>query len=321
MMSKTQTNLLKSWKDGKAQPSILDFEPMELARQFTLKVNHVFCSIMPEELLGCEWTKKSGSAAVNVRQLSTLSTDLANLVADSILMVEDASKRAKTIKQWVKIAKACQDLNNYDSLLAIVCSLNSTTILRLKRTWEAISAKTKSTLASLNGIVDCSKNYSALRGVLAETASPCLPFVGMYLTDLTFVDAGNPNTRTLDIDAEGKAITAINFDKHVKTARIISELQRFQVAYRLQEVPELQVWMQDQLLRVRSTEQGTSGNTYYRRSLMLEPRELKSANNSPSIGSLSPTDATPKDRWAHMLKGALSRKEGDARRPSLTGFE
>ncbi|KAL8930148.1 MAG: hypothetical protein Q9208_000765 [Pyrenodesmia sp. 3 TL-2023] len=271
-ISKNQLTLLRNWKHNGATISILDFDPLELARQFTLKVSQIFCSILPEELLATEWTKKSSSMAVNVRAMSRLSTDLANLVADSILQLEDAKKRAVVIKQWVKIAKKCLRLENYDSLMAIICSLNSSTILRLKRTWDQISSKTKTKLEELKGVVEISRNYAALRQRLQNTVPPCLPFVGTYLTDLTFVDVGNQTTRQLCIESDDTSVPVINFGKHMKTAKIISELQRFQIPYRFTEVPELQTWMQDQLVRVRSSEQ-TNVQNYYRRSLLLEPRE------------------------------------------------
>ena len=273
IISKNQLNLLRNWKYNGAVISILDFDPLELARQFTLKESQIFCSILPEELLATEWTKKSSSMAVNVRAMSRLSTDLANLVADCILQLEDPKKRATIIKQWVKIAKKCLQLENYDSLMAIICSLNSSTILRLKRTWDQVSSKTKAKLESLKEVVDVSRNYAVLRQRLQNTVPPCLPFVGTYLTDLTFVDVGNQTTRQLPSDSDDTAsVPVINFDKHMKTAKIISELQRFQIPYRFTEIPELQTWMQDQLVRVRSSDQ-TNVQNYYRRSLLLEPRE------------------------------------------------
>ncbi|KAL8670158.1 MAG: hypothetical protein Q9168_005291 [Polycauliona sp. 1 TL-2023] len=271
-VTKHQMNLLKSWKQTGSTISILDFDPLELARQFTLKESQIFCSILPEELLATEWTKKSSSMAVNVRAMSRLSTDLANLVADSILASEDHKKRATVIKQWVKIAKKCLKLENYDSLMAIICSLNSSTILRLKRTWDQISSKTKQKLETLKEVVEVSRNYAALRQRLQNTIPPCIPFVGTYLTDLTFVDVGNQTTRQLSIENDDATVPVINFGKHMKTAKIISELQRFQVPYRFTEVPELQTWIQDQLVRVRSSEQ-TNVQNYYRRSLLLEPRD------------------------------------------------
>jgi hypothetical protein len=270
ILGKKEHNLLKQWKNNEATISILDFDPLELARQLTIKESRIFCSILPEELLDTEWMRKSGSLAVNVRAMSTLSTDLAHLVADSILYLEEPKKRAVTIKHWVKIATKCLELNNYDSLMAIICSLNLSMISRLKKTWDIVSQKTKTALEHLRSIVDVSRNYAVLRQRLQNHVPPCLPFVGTYLTDLTFVDHGNQSLRTLCTDDNEMAV--INFDKHMKTARIISELQRFQIPYRLTEVPELQAWMQNELVRVRSNGELTA-QTFYRRSLVVEPRE------------------------------------------------
>ncbi len=301
ILSKSQLAALRNWKHGGSNISILDFDPLELARQFTIKESQIFCSILPEELLATEWMKNSGSRAVNVRAMSRLSTDLANLVADCILQLDDIKQRAKVIKRWVKIASKCLDLANYDSLMAIICSLNSSTILRLKRTWDLVSSKTKATLEHLKVVVDVSRNYAILRQRLQNHTPPCLPFVGTYLTDLTFVDVGNQTTRQLHGDGSEDSVAVINFDKHMKTAKIISELQRFQVPYRFVEVPELQTWMQDQLVRVRSSDQSNVQN-YYRRSLLLEPREQIQNKTSP----IESHSSNPKDKferfglgWAH----------------------
>lgn len=280
LISKSQLTALKNWKHHGASVSILDFDPLELARQFTIKESRIFCSILPEELLATEWMKKSGSMAVNVRAMSTLSTDLANLVADSILQLEDPKKRAAIIKQWVKIANKCLELANYDSLIAIICSLNTSTILRLERTWCSVSSKTKALLEQLKAVVDVSRNYAVLRQRLQNHVPPCLPFVGTYLTDLTFVDVGNQTTRQLLGEGVAESRAVINFDKHMKTAKIISDLQRFQIPYRFVEIPELQTWIQDQLVRVRSSDQ-SDFLSYYRRSLVLEPREAILVRPSP----------------------------------------
>ena len=273
-MNKHQMVLLKSWQQGASKPQITDFDTLEVARQLTLKASSLFCSIQPEELLATEWTKKNGSSAVNVRAMSTLSTDLANFVADSILQHDDHSRRAKVIKHWIKIATKCLELNNYDSLMAIVCSIHSTPVLRLKKTWDCVSSKSKAAFDQLKPLVDCSKNYTNLRQRLASLVSPALPFLGVYLTDLMFVEAGNACTRDLPRSTSSSNLTAINFDKHAKTARIIFELQRFQTPYHLQEIPELQTWLQDQFIQVRcSLDTGSDHITkLYRRSCILEPR-------------------------------------------------
>lgn len=282
VISKSQMHLLKAWKNNGPMPTLLDFDPLELARQFTLKDMNIFCSIMPEELLASEWMKKTGSNAVNVRAMSTLSTDLSNLVADTILQHDDAKKRAAVIKQWIKIASKCMELNNYDSLMAILCSLNSSTILRLRRTWDAVSQKRKDCLKELQEIVAPTKNHQKLRQRLHDHVPPCLPFVGTYLTDLTFVDIGNSASKQLPGSDEDSGMSVINFDKHTRTAKIIGDLQRFQIPYRLVEVPELQEWIQAQIVRVKSSDQ-SNVQQYYRKSLLLEPR-----NNSSRPSPIDP---------------------------------
>lgn len=272
-LSKAQTAALKNWKMGGSSPDILIFDPLELARQLTIKEMNIFCAIMPDELLGSEWTKRSGSNAVNVRAMSTLSTDLSNLVADTILYHDDFKKRAVTIKHWIKIAHKCLELNNYDSLMAIICTLNSSTIIRLKATWAAVSPRRRDMLKVLQAIVEPDKNYAVLRRRLHDHVPPCLPFVGTYLTDLTFVDAGNPATKQLPGLGDSDGIHVINFDKHTRTAKIIGELQRFQIPYRLIEVPELQEWIQAQIVRVKSSPDQEQVQQFYRKSLLLEPRD------------------------------------------------
>jgi len=279
VVNRSQLNSLRNFRSNGTPCSILDFDPMELARQFTLIESRIFNAIQPAELIGSEWTKKNTNAT-NVRAMSTLSTDLANLVADSILSFEEPKKRAQIIKQWVKIAGKCLELNNYDSLMAIICSLNSSMVLRLKRTWELVSQKTLARFNELKSIVDVGKNYAVLRQRLQNHVAPCIPFVGLYLTDLTFVDVGNQTTRQLPGEGSSAGAEVINFDKHMKTARIIGQLQQFQVPYRLAAVPEMQEWMEGEIKRVRSVE-GSDIQTYYRRSLLLEPREPQPAPKMP----------------------------------------
>lgn len=302
IITKSQLNALRASKEGRSHCSILDFDPMELARQFTIIESKLFCAIQPEELLALEWTKKSDSKAVNVKAMSKLSTDLANLVADTILHLEDAKKRAVMIKHWVKIAAKCLELNNYDSLMAIICSLNSSMVMRLKKTWELVSSKTKARLDELKTITDVGRNYAVLRQRLQNHVAPCIPFVGIYLTDLTFVDVGNGTTRQLPGESGTDRMSVINFDKHMKTAKIIGQLQSFQVPYRLATVPEMQDWMETQIQRVRSSDQANV-QSYYRRSLLLEPRELQpSIRGSPSVDNSAASTLTAESRTASRDK-------------------
>lgn len=271
-ISKSQMHALTNWKIGGSSPSILDFDPLEIARQLTMQQMALFCSITPDELLGSKWTKLGGMGALNVKAMSSFTTGLSNLVADTILHYEEVKKRALVIKHWIKIANQCSILRNYDALMAITCALTDTSIKRLKFTWDSVSSKRKEMLKTLQATVDFNQNYKVLRAQLNDQVPPCLPFLGMFLTDLTFVDVGNPATKTSDT-----GLTVINFDKHTRTAKSIGELQRFQIPYRLAELPDLQEWLALQVDRVREKDRAgpNAQATYYRKSLLLEPRETQ----------------------------------------------
>ncbi|KAH9908186.1 ras GEF [Xylariomycetidae sp. FL2044] len=274
ILSKSQQALLNNWKSGGSCPSVLDFDPLEIARQLTVKQMNTFCSITPEELLGSRWTKKGGIDSPNVKAMTSFSNALSNLVADTILQYPETKKRAAVIKQWIKVAHQCLELNNYDVLMAIICILNSSIIGRLRKTWEFVSPKRRDMLKSLQGIVDTASNNKTIRARLQGHVPPCLPFLGMFLTDLTFVDIGNSATKQLTgVSANDRDLTVVNFDKHAKTAKIIGELQRFQIPYRLAEVSDMQEWIHAQFVRVKPADQNNVQVSYYRKSLLLEPRD------------------------------------------------
>lgn len=316
VISKGQQNMLQSFKAGNASPTILDFDPLELARQLTIKQMNIFCSILPEELLASQWMKKGGVDAPNVKAMSSLSTDLSNMVAETILHHADLKKRASVIKQWIKIAQSCLELHNYDGLTSIICTLNSSTIIRLRKTWDAISQKRKDTVRTLQEIVEPAQNHKVLRAKLHDHVPPCLPFLGMYLTDLTFVDIGNPSTKQVSLGSEVEedgagGLTVVNFDKHTRTAKIIGELQRFQMPYRLTELPDMQDWLSAQFQQIREGDQGNVQFAYYRKSLLLEPREpvVKREVESPAAttpATLAPSTRTDLFGWMTRDRGGQS---------------
>lgn len=264
--------------------TVLDFDPLELARQMTILASKTFCEIQPAELLSLEWNKKDSTKAENVRKMCILNTDVAHVVGDTILAPEDAKKRALVIKQWSKVAMRCLELSNYESLMAIMCSLNSSVVQRLKRTWEIVSKKTKARLAELNTVVDFSKNQASLRRRLEKPFAPCLPFLGIYLTDLTMVDAGNPKLRELpgSTSPSGEVSSVINFDKHMRMAKIVSHVQKFQVPYNLKAVPEMQEWVQVHLERMRDGHREMVGK-FHRRSLVIEPKAVLDLSDAPKM--------------------------------------
>ncbi|KAK5715434.1 Ras guanine nucleotide exchange factor bud5 [Elasticomyces elasticus] len=311
LVSRSQLQALRAATKTGASCNILDLDPIEIARQLTLVTSKIYCDIRPEELLSLDWGKRGTEKARNVRAMCTVNTDLAHVVGDTILTPDDAKKRALVIKHWSKVGMQCLELNNYDSLVAIMCSLNSSVVSRLRRTWELVSKNAKLRLTELNSVIDLSRNQASLRKRFETQVPPCIPFLGIYLTDLTFLDAGNPKTRELPhvTSVDGKPLSVINFDKHLRMAKIISHLQKFQVPYHLQPVPEMQSWMEASMIRMRASNDEMVGN-FHRRSLLVEPKQddsklLKAADARRSDSNTEDRPKTAgKDRLETFLKGS-----------------
>ena len=64
--------------------------------------------------------------------------------------------------------------------------------------------------------------------------------IGLYLTDITFCREGNPSHRASPKNPDKKLL---NFNKYHKLARIVQDMQRFQVPYNIKEIPEIQEYL------------------------------------------------------------------------------
>eukprot|EP01027_Heterolobosea_sp_BB2_P008527 GEZU01012655.1.p2 GENE.GEZU01012655.1~~GEZU01012655.1.p2 ORF type:complete len:120 (-),score=60.36 GEZU01012655.1:217-576(-) len=111
--------------------------------------------------------------------------------------------------------------------------------------------------------------YQELRKTLAKCTPPCVPFIGMYLTDLMFIEQGNPDM------LRGK----INFFKRRLYSEVILEIQSFQQKpYELQNVPYLR-WVFTR--HIFEEQHQLDDNELFKLSLQAEPRgEEKKKNNS-----------------------------------------
>lgn len=123
-----------------------------------------------------------------------------------------------------------------------------------------MNQRTVNTLESMRKLMASTKNFREYRETLHTSNPPCIPFFGVYLTDLTFIEDGIPSLL--------KKTNLINFAKRAKTAEEIRDIQQYQnVPYPLQPVPELQDYI------LTSMQQASDVHEMYDKSLQIEPRE------------------------------------------------
>ncbi|XP_039615199.1 ras-specific guanine nucleotide-releasing factor 2 isoform X1 [Polypterus senegalus] len=231
---------------------------MELAEQITLLDHIVFRSIPYEEFLGQGWMKvDKNERTPYIMRTSQHFNDMSNLVASQIMTHADVSSRANSIEKWVAVADICRCLHNYNGVLEITSALNRSAIYRLKKTWLKVSKQTKALMDKLQKIVSSEGRFKNLRETLKNCNPPCVPYLGMYLTDLAFIEEGTPN-----FTEEG----LVNFSKMRMISHIIREIRQFQqTPYRIDHQPKVTQYLLDKALIMDE-------DTLYDLSLKIEPR-------------------------------------------------
>ncbi|KAK7048482.1 ras guanine nucleotide exchange factor domain-containing protein, partial [Favolaschia claudopus] len=268
----TKTLLANLRSKNFAAITITDFDPLELARQLTIQECTLYCAIQPQEVL--EMGQDGAKPAPTVKAVSSLSTAITGWVAESILSEPDTKKRTHLIKFFLKVADKCTTLSNYSTPRSMLAALDSSTISRLHQTWGGLPQKSKLQLESLRRLADHSRNYHEYRSKLRNTAPPAVPFLGLYLTDVTFCRGGNPSHRPSPVNPNKKLI---NFNKYHKLARIVQDMQRFQVPYQLRAISEAQLYLQECF---DDSRRHGDLQDLYRRSLLVEPRQA--ADTAPA---------------------------------------
>ncbi|XP_058512289.1 ras-specific guanine nucleotide-releasing factor 2 [Ochotona princeps] len=244
--------------DGSKAECFETLSAMELAEQITLLDHVVFRSIPYEEFLGQGWMKPDKNERTPyIVRTSQHFNDMSNLVASQIMNYADVSSRANAIEKWVAVADICRCLRNYNGVLEISSALNRSAIYRLKKTWAKVSKQTKALLDKLQKTVSSEGRFKNLRENLKNCNPPAVPYLGMYLTDLAFIEEGTPN-----FTEEG----LVNFSKMRMISHIIREIRQFQQAsYRIDHQPKVTQYLLDKALVIDE-------ETLYGLSLKIEPR-------------------------------------------------
>ncbi|RXM91190.1 Ras-specific guanine nucleotide-releasing factor 1 [Acipenser ruthenus] len=167
---------------------------LEIAEQLTLLDHLVFKGIPYEEFFGQGWMKPDKNERTPYIMKTTKHFNhISNLIASEILRSEDVNVRVTAVEKWVAVADICRCLHNYNAVLEITSSLNRSAIFRLKKTWLKVSKQTKALIDKLQKLVSSEGRFKNLREALKNCDPPCVPYLGMYLTDLAFIEEGTPN--------------------------------------------------------------------------------------------------------------------------------
>ncbi|XP_040899867.1 ral guanine nucleotide dissociation stimulator-like 2 isoform X2 [Toxotes jaculatrix] len=226
--------------------SILGFPAALIAEQLTKIETELFVRLVPYHCLGSLWSQrdKKGregmcwSVRATVRQFNKL----ANAVLASCLCPTKlrTQQRVRLLEKWISVAEECRARKNFSSLYAIVSALQSNPIHRLRRTWQDADREAMRRYEELSEIFSEKDNYSQCRELLKEegtskfanidnklnnrhlnksNAQGTVPYLGIFLTDLTMLD-----TAVKDRLDNGY----INFDKRRREFEVLAQIRLLQ---------------------------------------------------------------------------------------------
>ena len=186
---------------GKLDPTKFDYtrlkalSPIEVARQLSLMEQALYQTIRPRELLGQAWVKNRDLAR-NVIAFIHQFNWISYWVITTILSKERESSRIKVITFFVRVAEYLYTpLNNFNTCMAILTALNAAPIKRLRLTWSEIKDDHYDVWClyrKLDRRLSSDRNFARFRARLSQVAPPTVPYLGMFLTDLTFIEDGVP---------------------------------------------------------------------------------------------------------------------------------
>ncbi|KAF2076004.1 hypothetical protein CYY_002711 [Polysphondylium violaceum] len=255
-------------KPATLSSSLLDDE-LFVAQQLTLREYDIFKRIQAVEFLNQAWGKpKLQYKAPNLLKMIERFNKISTSVSTAILAQPKLKTRVKLICRFIKIAQHFKELNNYHLLTAFMAGIRNSNVVRLRFSWDKVSKRYHHILEDLEKIMSMEGSFKEFRTRMAETIPPCIPYLGVYLKDLTFIEDGNPDTIN----------SLINWGKKKLIYNIISIIQRCQqIPYDFGPLNPSAQNRADLVLSYFDHLPTAEDEVLYQISLNLEPRQQSSS--------------------------------------------
>lgn len=174
--------------------SIETLSALDIAEGMTYLDHKIFLAIRSEEFLSQAWMKPDKAVkAPHILLMTKRFNDVSRLVASEIVRVTDLHRRVAVFEKWAAVAHICRVVHNFNGVLQICAAFTNSAVFRLRKTWEKLPKSVKATVEALQSLVSTDSRFRNMREAINRCDPPSIPYVGMYLTDLSFIEEGTPN--------------------------------------------------------------------------------------------------------------------------------
>uniref|UniRef100_A0A4W5RA23 RAS guanyl releasing protein 2 n=1 Tax=Hucho hucho TaxID=62062 RepID=A0A4W5RA23_9TELE len=161
-------------------------DPSELATHLTYLEYKSFCKILFQDyhsfvMHGCTVDNPI------LERFITLFNSVSQWIQLMVLSKPTAPQRAAVISHFIRVAQKLLQLQNFNTLMAVVGGLSNSSISRLKDTQSHISNETNKVFNSLIELVTSCGNYSQYRRRFSDCTGFRFPILGVHLKDLIAV--------------------------------------------------------------------------------------------------------------------------------------
>ncbi|EXJ88538.1 hypothetical protein A1O1_05468 [Capronia coronata CBS 617.96] len=168
----------------------------ELALEITRIDWTMFSAIRPRDFVRHVWLstkeKRRSRSGDNISAMVKHFNHLALFVSGMILLRDKPKHRARVLERFMALAWKVRQLNNYNSLGAIVAGITGHEVARLGATRELISPEVQKQFLRLTILMGLSKSHAAYRMAWENSAHERIPFLPLVRQDLTMAASANP---------------------------------------------------------------------------------------------------------------------------------
>ncbi|KAK5576708.1 hypothetical protein RB653_007852 [Dictyostelium firmibasis] len=201
---------------------LFNFDISDIAIQITLMEFDLFKNIKSKEFLNLAWTHKTEKTKLspNIVRFIEHFNSVSFWLQTCIVKSGKIKDRVAILKKVIALADVFVQLNNYYGAMEVLSSLESSAVSRLHKTWEQVPQSSIQSLQSLQKLLSPAENFKNYRERISKCGSCCIPYIGLYLSDLTFIHEGNPDYY--------QQTQLINFSKLREVAITINTIKQFQ---------------------------------------------------------------------------------------------